>query len=107
VAPDQVGGYRRPALEGEREWVLARIAEKPDLMLRALAAELAAGVKAGQYAVWSFFKREGLTVKKNSARGRTGPAGRGAQAEAVERSIRTGLIQAAWSSSTRPGPRPT
>ena len=85
VAPDQVGGYRRPALEGHRDWVLARIAEKPDLTLRALAAELAErGVKAGQYAVWSFFKREGLTFKKNGARGRTGPAGRGAQAGAVE-----------------------
>jgi transposase len=84
VAPDQVGGYRRPALEGERDWVLARIAEKPDLTLRALAAELAErGVKAGQYAVWSFFKREGLTFKKNSARGRTGPAGRGPPADAV------------------------
>jgi transposase len=85
VAPDRIGGYRRPALEGEREWMLARIAEKPDLTLRALAAELAErGVKAGQYAVWSFFKREGLTFKKNFARGRTGPAGRSPQAGAVE-----------------------
>ena len=85
VAPDRIGGYRRPALEGEREWMLARIAEKPDLTLRALAAELAErGVKAGQYAVWSFFKREGLTFKKTPARGRTGPAGRGPQAGAVE-----------------------
>jgi putative transposase len=85
VAPDQVGGYRRPALADEREWVLARIAEKPDLTLRALAAELSErGVKAGQYAVWSFFKREGLTFKKNTPRGRTGPAGRGPQASAVE-----------------------
>lgn len=85
VAPGQVGGHRRPALEGEREWVLARIAEKPDLTLRALAAELSErGVKAGQYAVWSFFKREGLTFKKNTPRGRAGPAGRGPQAGAVE-----------------------
>jgi putative transposase len=85
VAPDQVGGYRKPALEGEREWVLARIAEKPDLTLRALAAELSdRGVKAGPYAVWSFFKREGLTFKKNTPRGRAGPAGRGPQAGAVE-----------------------
>jgi transposase len=85
VAPSQVGGYRRPALEDERDWVLARVAEKPDLTLRALAAELAArGVKAGPYAVWSFFKREGMSFKKNPARGRTGPAGRGPQADAVE-----------------------
>jgi putative transposase len=68
VAPDQVGGYRRPAL----------------------AAELnARGVKAGQYAVWSFFKREGLTFKKNSARGRTGPAGRGQEAQPMEAASRS------------------
>jgi putative transposase len=74
-AVKQMGGYRRPALEGEREWVLARVAEKPDLTIRALAAELAErGVKAGPYAVWAFFKREGLTFKKKPARGRTGPA---------------------------------
>lgn len=85
VAPDKLGGYRRPALEGEREWVLARIAEKPDLTLRALAAELSGrGVKAGPYAVWSFFQREGLTFKKNTPRGRAGPAGRGPQEGAVE-----------------------
>jgi len=85
VAPDQVGGYRRPALDGERAWMLARIAEKPDLTLRALAAELAErGVKAGQYAVWSFFKREGLTFKKNPARGRAAAAGRGPQARSLE-----------------------
>ena len=41
VVPGRMGGHRRPALDGEREWVLARIAEKPDLTLRALAAELA------------------------------------------------------------------
>jgi transposase len=85
VAPDKIGGYRRPALENEREWVLARIAQKPDLTLRALAAELAErGVKAGPYAVWSFFQREGMTFKKNGARGRAAPAGRGAQAGALE-----------------------
>jgi len=85
VAPDKMGGHRRPALEAHRDWVLARIAEKPDLTLRALAAELSErGVKAGQYAVWSFFKREGMTFKKNPARGRTGPSGRGQEAGAME-----------------------
>ena len=65
VRPGQMGGHRRPALEGEREWVLARIAEKPDLTVRALAAELAErGVKASPYAVWSFFQREQLSFKK-------------------------------------------
>jgi transposase len=84
VKPGQMGGHRRPALEGEREWVLARIAEKPDLTLRALAAELTErGVKASHYAVWSFFQREQLSFKKNSARGRAGPAGREKEARAL------------------------
>jgi transposase len=86
VKPSKMGGYRRPALAGERDWILARFAEAgSDLTVRGLAGELAArGVKAGPYAVWSFFKREGLTFKKKPARGRAGPAGRGAQAGAVE-----------------------
>jgi putative transposase len=86
VKPSQMGGYRRPALEGERAWMLARFAEAgSDLTVRGLAAELAArGVKAGPYAVWSFFKREGLTFKKKPARGRAGPSGRGAQTGAME-----------------------
>ena len=84
VAPGRMGGHRRPALEGERERMLARLAEAPDVTVRGLAAELAErGVKAGPYAVWSFFKREGLSFKKKSARGRTGPAGRSAQTGAV------------------------
>jgi len=86
AAARRMGGYRRPALEGDdRAFVLARLAEKPDLTIRALSAELAGrGVKAGPYAVWSLLRREGLTFKKNSARGRAGPAGRGAQAGALE-----------------------
>ena len=84
-APKRMGGYRRPVLDGERAWLLARLAEKPDLTIRAVAAELAdRGVKAGPWAVWAFFRREGLTFKKNSARRRAGPAGRGEKAGAVE-----------------------
>src|SRR5258706_16478027 len=76
VKPSKMGGYRRPALVGERDWILARFAEAgSDLTVRGLAAELAErGVKAGPYAVWSFFKREGLTFKKKPARRRAGPS---------------------------------
>ena len=35
------GGVRRAVLAGERDWLLARIEEKPDLTLRAIQAELA------------------------------------------------------------------
>jgi putative transposase len=40
VKPAQMGGYRRPALEGERDWILARLAEVgSDVTVRGLAAE--------------------------------------------------------------------
>jgi transposase len=73
-----MGGRRPFALAGERDWVLARLNEKPDLTLRALAAELEArGVAVSVTAVWSFCAHEGLTFKKKPARQRAGSPGRG------------------------------
>jgi transposase len=44
----------------------ARIAETPDLTLRAIQAELAdRGVVASYHAVWDFFAHEGVTFKKS------------------------------------------
>ncbi len=40
AAPDKMGGKRRRLLEGEREWLMARMAEKPDLTLAALLLEV-------------------------------------------------------------------
>ena len=53
-----MGGCRRGVLAGEREWLLARIIERPDLTLRAIVAELAArDVRVSYDAVWRFYKR--------------------------------------------------
>ena len=41
AAAKQMGGWRQLRLTREREWLLAPIAEKPDLTLRAVVAELA------------------------------------------------------------------
>src|SRR5947199_5167784 len=72
-----MGGHRPRSLTGERDWLLARLAEKPDLTLRAVVAELAArGITASYGAVWRFFAREGITFKKKPARQRTGPSRR-------------------------------
>jgi transposase len=80
-----MGGTRRLVLAGERTWLLARIAEAPDLTLRAIRLELAdRGVVVSYDAVWRFYRREGKTFKKKPVRRRTGPAGRGPQARAVE-----------------------
>ena len=84
AAAKQMGGWRQLRLQCEREWLLARIAEKPDLTLRALAAELAdRGVKVSYFAVWHFFDHEGVTFKKKSTRGRTRSTGRGQEARAL------------------------
>lgn len=85
AAAGKMGGRRPYALAAERDWLLARIVEKPDLTLRALVAELAErGVKVSYFAVWHFFDHEGMTFKKKPARGRAGPAGRGQEARALE-----------------------
>src|SRR3977135_3598682 len=53
AAAYRMGGRRPRRLTGERDWLLARIAEKPDLTLRAVVAELAArGLAASYGAVW-------------------------------------------------------
>ena len=45
-----------------------RLAEKPDITLRALGAELAArGIKVSHFAVWHFFEHEGISFKKKPA----------------------------------------
>ena len=58
----KIGGHRRPKLEGETgDWLLARLAEKPELTMRALTAELAdRGVHVVHDTVWRFVLQEGL-----------------------------------------------
>ena len=107
AAAKQMGGWRRLRLQRKRAWLLARIAEKPDLTLRAVVAELAErGTPASYGAVWRFFKHEGITFKKK----RCMPASRIAPTSLAAgpggRRIRAGLTPSGWCSSTRPGPRP-
>ena len=84
-AAKPMGGRRRFALLGQRDWLLARIAAAPDLTGQALRAELAArGTKVSYDAVWRFLRDERLTFKKKSARRRAGQARRGTQARTVE-----------------------
>ena len=85
VAPGKLGGHRKPVLLPEREWLLARVAEEPDLTLRGLLAELGErGVKASYGALWLFLEREGLTFKKKPVRHRAGPPADRQAASAVE-----------------------
>ena len=80
-----MGGHRRRVLAGERDWLLARLVEKPDLTLRALVAELVdRGIPASYGAVWRLLKAEGITVKKKPVRRRAGPPRRRPPARPME-----------------------
>jgi len=108
AAAKPMGGWKQLLLKSEREWLLARIAEKPDLTLRAVAAELAErGTPASYGAVWRFFKHEGITFKKKLCTPASRIAPTSLAAGSGGRRIRAGLTPSAWCSSTRPGPRPT
>ena len=65
-----MGGHRPWKLANERAWLLARIAEKPDLTLHALLAELEErrDVVVCCDTLWRFLKREGISFKKNTLR---------------------------------------
>ena len=90
-AAKPMGGRRRLILLPERDWLLARVAAKPDLTVRALLGELAArGGKVSYGALWSFLAAERLTFKKNAARGRAGTRGRRPQTRPVAAAPGTG-----------------
>jgi putative transposase len=84
----KMGGYRPFALADHRVFVVGRIAEKPDLTIDALRAELAArGIRVSRFAVWHFLKHVRLSFKKKEpARRRAGPSRRGPASRALEAS---------------------
>lgn len=75
-AAKPMGGKRPYLLEDERDWLLARIREKPDLTLHALLDELAEerDVVVSCDTLWRFLRRAGISFKKNASRQRTGSA---------------------------------
>jgi transposase len=85
TAAKPMGGHRPYALAGERDWLLARLAEQPDVTLRGLLAELAGrGVVVSYYAVWHFFEHEGISFKKKPLSQRAGAGRRRPPARQVE-----------------------
>ena len=72
-ASKPMGGKRPYLLESQRDWLLPRLAEKPDLTLHALLAELGErGVVVSCDTLWRFLRREGASFKKNRVRQRAG-----------------------------------
>ncbi len=82
IKPGKIGGHMRPLLEGERDWLLARIERKKDLTLHELLAELREerGVVVCCDTLWRFLRQHDKTYKKrrSSPRSRTGPMSSGA-----------------------------
>ena len=75
VAAKAMGSRLQRILLGEREWILARLGNEPDVTLRALVAELhGRGVRASYGSLWRLLKDEGISFKKNPARQRAGSA---------------------------------
>jgi putative transposase len=77
LAPGQMGGHKPRKIAGEqRDWLIARC-QAADFTLRGLVTELEArGLKVDYHTVWDFVHAEKLSFKKNTARQRTGAAGR-------------------------------
>lgn len=86
LKPGQMGGHRSRILEGERDWVLARITAQADITTRALADELAErGIVVSHVSVWNLLRREKQSHKKNSDRQRAKPPRHRTSAPAVAR----------------------
>lgn len=78
VSPRPRGGKSRSPLQPHRDWLLKLVAEEPDLTLRELEQRISEGVGlvTTERSIRRFFKRYGISFKKNAARPRTGAARR-------------------------------
>jgi transposase len=85
AAANRMGGHRPRTLAGERDWILGRLTEKPDLTLRALVVELGErGVVTSYGSVWRIVHDADISFKKNAVRQRAGSPRRGAKARTLE-----------------------
>ena len=85
VRASAMGGDRRSgATEAYGPRILALLEAQPDLTLDELCAALGpAGAVPSRVSIWRFFRRHGISVKKNGARGGAGAPGRGGAAAAL------------------------
>ena len=86
VSPRRRGGGNRSPLEPHAAWLLELVDQESDLTLAEIVERLGAdrGVRTTDSSVDRFFKRHGVTFKKNSARHRAGSARRGRGAAMLE-----------------------
>ena len=92
LRPKPSGGRRHAKLEPHRSFLLAQVAEKADITMPELAAELAAatGEKADPASLSRWLIRAGYRFKKNSAGQRARSPRRQAGARGMDRCSPTG-----------------
>jgi len=85
AAAKPMGGKRPYLLAGQRDFLLARLAEKPDLTLHALLDELRErGVVVSCDTLWRFLRKEKISFKKNALSRRARSARRCPSSRALE-----------------------
>ena len=82
--PKRSGGSISP-LEEHSDWLLALIAEQPDVTLKEILAAMAKrGIAGSRSALQRFFDRHNVSFKKKSARGRAKASRRRARPPTVD-----------------------
>ena len=78
VSPGSSRGRVRSPLHAHRHWLLEQVAGTPGLTLAEVRERLLQerGLAAGINAIWLFFRREGISFKKNAVAIRAGQARR-------------------------------
>jgi transposase len=82
--PKPRGGSTSP-LEPHAEWILTLVAEQSDLTLDEIVSAMhKKRIGGSRTALWRFFARHGITVKKKLARGGTAASRRGSGASTLD-----------------------
>ena len=86
VSPRPRGGKSRSPLEPHAWWLLEVVAGEPELTLAEVVQRLLQdrGVRTSDSSLDRFFKRHGISFKKNSARRRAGASRRGRRTATLE-----------------------
>jgi transposase len=102
------GDHRASKLMPHRDFLEAARGEKSDITLRALCDRLLSerGVKADTSRMSRFFRRIGVTFKKDPRRARAGSPGHKPPPQAMA-AYQVSSTPGDWLLSTRPGRRPT
>jgi transposase len=78
VIASAVRGHRRSPLVDHADWLLALIAEQPDLTLEEILERIGErGVSTSVTSLWRFFDGRGISFKKKPSRQRTASRRRG------------------------------